>query len=227
MAYTPRKPEAWSHSRLEKYKNCPRQFYEVVVIKSVKEQQGEAALWGQAVHKALEDRLAKKIPLPENMAGLNLEPYCQSIEKLPGQMYVEYEIALNKNLEKVSWFGKDVFSRAKLDVLIINGATARVIDHKTGKVKPENKQLKLFALNVFLAFPHVTTCHTAFSWLDHDKVTKEVFGRHQMDELWAEFIPDLVDYKTSFKNDNWPMRESGLCRGWCPVKHCALWQAKK
>jgi len=50
------KPFAWSYSKLKNFEVCPKRHYNVDVIKSFKEEEGEALVWGNMVHKALADR---------------------------------------------------------------------------------------------------------------------------------------------------------------------------
>ena len=81
--------KAWSYSMLTAFETCPHQFYRVRVLKDVVEEQGEAALWGDRVHKALENRVRDQEPLPEwaaqwEVVWLGLQP-AEPTPDLPGQ----------------------------------------------------------------------------------------------------------------------------------------------
>ena len=185
-------------------------------------------MWGNAVHEGLEAYLKGEADLPENLE--QYRDYAQQIQCRvpPGRMLVEQELALNTKVQPCEWNAPDVWCRGIVDVLILypNG-NAVVIDHKTGKVKPDSKQLKLFALLVFAHYPEVNYCGTEFAWLAHDKSTVEGYYRAREADLWKEFLPDLTRYKVAYKAEVFNPRPSGLCYGWCPVTDCEFWKPKK
>ena len=111
-------------------------------------------------------------------------------------------------------------------MLHVDGETAWVLDHKTGKRKPDSKQLALFALLVFYHYPSVNKCNTAFMWLKSNQKDTDTFYREQIPELWGMFLQDLKQYRQSFRKDMWTPRTSGLCRGWCPVKSCQFYESR-
>ena len=88
-----------SFSAIKMYENCPKRYYHQRVLKEVKDQGGEATIWGERVHKFLEDRLAKATELPQEVA--RYDPLCQSIVKLAigGELLVEQQLTLNVALE--------------------------------------------------------------------------------------------------------------------------------
>ena len=52
----------WSYSSLKDFTNCPRQYYEVKVAKSVVKKVTEQMLYGTEVHKAVEDYVREGKP---------------------------------------------------------------------------------------------------------------------------------------------------------------------
>jgi hypothetical protein len=191
----------------------------------VKEEEGEAAAWGNRVHKAFDDYLARDVPLDEELA--TYQPYLDGIKKLPGKLHSEYKMSLSTKLVPCEWGAPDVFVRAISDVLVIDGDHASILDHKTGKPKPNSAQLRLSAILTFAHFPEVNRVKTGFFWLQTGKPDTQVFHRLEISDLWAEFLPHLNQYKNAFRNDIWNPRQSGLCHGWCPVKHCEFWKPKR
>lgn len=99
--------------------------------------------------------------------------------------------------------------------------------HNTGKRKPNSKQLKLFALLVFIHHPEIKRVKTSFMWIKTGEADHEEFVREQEADLWQEFVGDLARYNAAFKQDMWIPRKSGLCNGWCPVQSCSNWRPKK
>jgi hypothetical protein len=218
-------PQPWSHSRLKSFKDCPRQFYEKTVAKSVREEEGEASIWGHRVHKAFEDRLNDGLVLPPELE--NFEPVMEWIEAQPGDMYVEHQIALNRGGQPCGYWATDVWYRGVIDVMKVATDEALIRDWKTGKSHSDYTQLNLFAIHTFLAFPKVQRIRAEYYWTPTMSRTGDTFTRDQMSKLWKPFLGDLRQYAEAFISDTWQPRQSGLCRGWCPVVDCEFWQPKR
>lgn len=218
------KPLAWSHSRLESFKNCPRAFYEKSVAKSVVEAKGEATIWGERVHKHFEEFLVDGTPLPPEL--VIHEPFLTRLLHGP-QTFVEQRIALDIKCQPCEFFADDVWFRGVIDVKLVNKDHALVIDHKSGKHHTKFGQLKLFALHTFAAHPEVETVQAKYYWTQTLTTTGETYQRADVPKLWAGFLPDLKQYADAFKTDTWQPRQSGLCRGWCPVTSCEFWAPKR
>jgi hypothetical protein len=218
-------PMPWSHSRLEDFKNCPRAFYEKQVAKSVVETKGEATIWGEVVHKHFEDRLVDGVVLPPELEVH--EPFLARLQAMPGTLSVEQRIALDRAGQPCEFFGDNVWFRGVIDVKIVQGSHALLLDHKTGKHHNTFGQLKLFALHTFAAHPEVETVRCEYYWTQTMTKNGEGYARADIPKLWAGFIPDLKQYADAFKTDTWQPRQSGLCRGWCPVETCEFWSPKR
>ena len=215
------KPIAWSYTALTAYETCPRQFYRTRVKKDIVSEMGEEAKWGDMVHKKLEARLKDGTPLPPELQ--KYEQLVARIAAAPGETLTEHKLCINSKFEFVSWFDKQAWCRGIIDVLLIRGDRAYALDWKTGKRKAGSKQLKLFALLVFLHHPEIQSVKTGFVWLKEGASDHEPYTRGQGAELWQEFVGDLARYNAAFKQDMWIPRKSGLCRGWCPVTGCEFW----
>ena len=207
-----------SFSSLKMYENCPKRYYHQRVLKEVKDQGGEATIWGERVHKFLEDRLAKATELPQEVA--RYDPLCKSIIKLAegGELLVEQQLTLNEALETTSWFAKDAWMRSIVDVLVVQGAEAVMFDWKTGKRRPDFSQLELFALQVFKHYPDVKRVRTSFVWLKDLSMDHEQYTRDDEPELWSRLMNKVVRVEKSLASENWPAKPNGLCN-WCPCKN--------
>lgn len=219
------KPLPWSHSALGQFKNCPRQYYEVRIAKSVRESRSEAMIWGEEVHKHFENRLKDGVVLPSTLEAH--EPFLKYLNDLPGHEIVEDRIALDEQLRPCGFFDKNVWYRGVIDYGKVNGTNARIVDHKTGKVKNNFDQLKLFAIHTFTRFPEVTDIRAEYYWTQNLSTSGETYTRDQVPELWEHFVPDLKQYAQAFQDDVWQPRQSGLCNGWCPVTGCEFWKPKR
>lgn len=217
-------PFPWSISALDKFVTCPKAYHEIRVVKRIVEPEGEAAAWGNRVHKDIEDDLKGTRPLAPEMA--QFRQYVDTIKGRPGTMLVEQNMALNRSLQPVTWFAKDVWVRGKADVVHLNGNTAVGLDHKTGKRKT-TRQMALMALLTFYHHPQIERVRTLFCWLKTNEFDKDEFKREEIPSLWQRFVPDLNQYRKAFHTDTWQPRQSGLCHGWCPVKDCEYWRPKR
>lgn len=213
------KPMTWSHSALTAFETCPRKYYHIKVAKDTQDPPGEAALWGQTVHKHLEERAKNGVPLPESLQYC--EPIVNQIISRDGKRIVEEQIALTRNLTPTGWFAKDVWCRGIVDIGIVNEKNAVLLDWKTGKRKPDNDQMQLFAGFAFKKWPWVEKITTAFVWLKDNKTDKQVFKRDEHEsQIWQEVMPRVTRMEQAYEKDSWPAKPSGLCRNYCPVRSC-------
>jgi RecB family exonuclease len=217
---------SWSYTALNDYENCPRAYAAKRFYKTIKEEQSEALLWGNQVHKALEDRLMDKTPLPATMR--EYEKWPRVIERATGirKMEAEREMALSRDLTIRGWFDRDVWCRGKVDVLLLKdgGMTAKVLDYKTGaKIKDDKTQLMIFGLILMAMEPTIQRVFGQNIWLKHDKVSPEhpvCVTRDTYHSDWREILVRVNRMEEACKAENFPARESGLFKRHCPVFDC-------
>lgn len=220
------KRPAWSFSALNQYHTCPYQYYRIKVKKDVKDQMGEAAIWGNDVHKKLEERLKGK-PLPERFK--KFERVARPFDRAKGEVIAEQKLTLNQNMEPTGFFAKDAWCRGIIDVTVLrrDKGTAFLGDYKTGRRKPDSDQLMLFAALAFAHYPEINRADTAFIWLKEDTTDRKTYTRDEEPDIWDHFNRKLLPMENSFKTDKWPKKPSGLCKGWCPVRDCPYWEPRK
>lgn len=207
-----------SYSSIKLYENCPYRYFRQRVLKDVVDEGGEASKYGERIHEYLEHRLKSNKMLPQDVA--HYEPLCASVEKIAqdGQLLIEHELVLTDNLTPTGWWDADAWLRSKLDILVLNGTLANVMDWKTGKRNADQFQMQLFAAQVFKHFPEVDTVKTSLVWLKTMEMDTETYYRGQVNEVWADVMKRIQRIYTSLEHDNWPMKPSGLCR-FCPARH--------
>lgn len=216
----------WSHSRLDAFENCERQFHAVSVAKLYPNTQSEQMIWGERVHKDFELRLGpERTPLPADVAMH--EEYLARLEAMPGVTEVERKIALNTSLQPTQFFGDDVWYRGVIDLAKRTDVFAHLVDYKTGKHHAKFAQLKSFALWTFHTYPTIQTVRAEYYWTQLRTTNGETYTRDMIPALWAEFLPKLNRYNNAFKTDTWRAKQSGLCNGWCPVTTCEFWRPKR
>ena len=213
----------WSFSALETYLSCPRKYQALKVTKECKEDfSGPEAAFGDMVHRAIAAYVNENVPFPATFPEGIKQRVLTVLKELPDEGYRVAEIkgALSTQMDACDWFARNVWMRCILDILHTHGSEAYILDWKTGKVKEDSKQLKLFALYIFHTKPKIVRCHTAFEWVAYNKATKETFLRDDMEALWDDFMPDLIAYRNAHKEDRWEKKPSGLCKAYCPVLNC-------
>lgn len=211
---------AHSYTALKMYENCPKRYYHQRITKEVVDQPGTATVYGERVHKQLEDYLkAPATSLPEE--SIALQPLCDTLRSSAnggGMMLVEQEYTLTSDLQPTSWFAPDAWLRFKLDVLVIRGNnTAVVVDWKTGKRRPDFDQLEMFALAVFSFWPAITKVKSMFVWTKENATDHETYRIEHKDQMWTRLMTRINRVEKSLDTDNWPAKPSGLCK-FCPCK---------
>lgn len=213
----------WSYSSLSAFETCPRRFYLTRITKQVREPQTQATLWGNEVHKALE--LAVNGTKALGPTFQQYQPIVERVRAAKGRTFTEQKFGLTSGFKPTEFFGKDVWFRGVLDLTIVTPKIGIVLDYKTGKVKHDGDQLKLFAAATFAQHPYLDTVKTGYLWLANDKTVTQTFVREDLPLIWQEFLPRIQRMERAQDNDKWLPRPSGLCAAWCPVgkklcEHC-------
>lgn len=213
----------WSYSSLTSFENCPRRFYLTRISKEVSDPPGEAAQWGNEVHKALELSVGKGYGLGARFA--QFQPVVDKLRAAEGRKHAELKFGVTEAIAPTGFFDKSVWFRGVIDLLLLRNKSAIAIDYKLGKVKTDGDQLKLFAGATFAMHPYVQTVHTKYLWLSADQATGKTFHRADAPRIWESFQPRVARMVQAQELDRWHPNPSGLCR-WCPVgrAHCEFWQ---
>jgi RecB family exonuclease len=215
---------AWSFSALNTFENCPRKFWATRVQKLVSDYNKDNTK-GDDEHKCFDAYLKKATPLPASIAGFT--PALQVVQRMPGQLYSEYSMALTQRLEPCKGTDWDVvWSRSIADVLVVDGSKATMIDWKFGKVPKEYKdqnpadQMEIAAAHVWRLFPAVNEVRTIYSYMYHN-TNKPFDFQRAADEarIWNSLMPRVRSLEKAKALDLWPATPNPLC-GWCPYGQC-------
>jgi len=207
-----------SYSSIKMFEQCPKRYLHQRINKDVKDMGSEATIYGERVHKQLENRLALSEPLPKE--SIKHEQVCNTIEKLTenADLYLEEQLCLNENLTPTGWYDNDAWLRSILDVLILKDDTAIIMDWKTGKRRPDFFQLELFALQVFKHYPNIKKVKSTFVWLKEGKIDTENFNHVDTNIMWTNVLSKIDKIDQAYTSSNFPARPSGLCR-YCPANN--------
>jgi len=219
------KPITWSYSSLALYQQCPKKYYHLKVAKDIKEELGEAIIFGNEIHKIAEEYVSKDKPIPEKYRGI--EPALKALKDMEGEKLCENKLGLTIDFEPCGFFDKKVWWRGVADIIILQGDTILTVDYKTGKPTPDSAQLRLTAAMTFAHKPYIDKVVNAFLWLKikDEPPTTEVITRDEVSTIWQEFAPRVQRLEYAVAENKFPPRPSGLCRKWCPVgktlcEHC-------
>ncbi len=213
----------WSITTLDMFLSCPRKYQALKVTKEFKEDfSGPEAEFGDMVHKKIASLVNDNVALPSTLDDKLVAHVKNTLSEIPedGFRIAEIKGALSVHMDACDFFSRDVWMRCILDVMHLQMTEAWIVDWKTGKVKDDSRQLKLFALYIFHTKTKIEKCHTSFEWITKGKSTKETYHRSDVEDLWQEFIPDLKRFKIAHNEDKWDKKPSGLCKEYCPVTNC-------
>jgi hypothetical protein len=220
------KPLVGSFSMLNQYLNCPHAAFHRYIAKTYPYVQSDAAKEGDAIHRAMENRLRIKQPLPPRYA--QWEPFAKPFDGFhdgtraqgaPRQaLGVEFKIGVDKDGKPCDYFGKNVWFRGRIDVAVVRDRNAYILDWKSGSSKYENPfELEVGAVLLQARF-NASTIRGQYAWLAENRLgilydlsdTNKTFAkmRHLMEEIEHDRARDWFE-----------KRKSGLC-GWCDCTHC-------
>lgn len=207
---------AHSYSSIKMFENCPLRYYEQRIAKSVKDEGGEASIHGDRVHKSIEAKLKTNTDLPQDMG--HYAPLVEAVAQSAGNgsLEIEKELTINRQMRPTGWWDADAWLRSKLDILVMKGPSATVLDWKTGKRRVDFFQLKLFAAQVFLHYPEVQTVNTTLIWLKTMEKDVEGYSRSDAPALWQDVLTRIARIESADRLNVWPAKPSGLCP-YCPL----------
>lgn len=214
----------WSYSSLKEYLNCPKQYYHLKVAKDYTKKPTREMLYGNEVHKALEDYVRDGTALVKNYQ--QYKPALDALLEIPGDKYPEHKMALTIDRTTCDFDDENRWVRGIVDLLIVDGDQAYIVDYKTGNNKyPDPRQLKLMALMTYAHFPTVDKIKAGLLFITRNSFVPEEYARSDINKLWTEFLPSLERLRLSYENSMWPATPSGLC-GWCPIDSCKFYREK-
>lgn len=214
------KQTAWSYSRLNNFETCPKKYWHLSVAKDIREPEGEALRYGKLVHKAFEDCVGKGKPMPLNLR--HMEKYAKKIASAKGTKLTEQQLAIDNMFQPSDWFSKDTWCRAIIDLAIVNGTHAVVIDYKTGRISKDFTQLRLAGAMLMLHEPEIETVDLCYLWTKDKKLTRDsdTLTRAAIKDVMMELMPRIKKYEHAHRTETFPARPGFLCKKFCPVEAC-------
>jgi RecB family exonuclease len=213
-------PAPWSFSRIKAFQTCPKQFYHVNVLKQFPFRETEATRYGTAFHLAAEQFIRDGAPLPPEFAFA--QAALEWLAALPGEKLCEYRLGLTDRLEPCAFDAPDVWFRGIVDLAIIDGDRARIVDYKSGASAryADKGQLELMAMAMFRHFPQLKHIKAGLFFVIARNLTKAEYTRSETKEMWQKWLADYDKMAAAFSTGVWNPKPSGLCKRHCPVTEC-------
>lgn len=164
----PTKITAWSFSRLNDYRKCPKlAFYKHV--KKLKEPGSPAMTRGSDIHEQGQVFANKnaRTKCPPELATFEQE--FRVLQKNKLTLIVEQQWCFTKDWTPTGWFDPDAWCRQIVDAGYIRKEdnVLVIIDYKTGKLNEAHlQQLDLYALAGLLMYPDVAGVEVQLWYLD-------------------------------------------------------------
>jgi CRISPR/Cas system-associated exonuclease Cas4 (RecB family) len=212
----PRKPMkrivAWSDSRKRDYDTCPlKAFFKHV--QRIREPENKAMARGQKIHTEGEEyAIGKRKKLPKS-CELFGEEFAE-LRAVRRRIEREKEYAVDRHWHPCSWFAPETWLRVKADLgYLLDDETYRVIDLKTGKVRPENAtQLDIYAPVVHVHQPeHVLVVQAELWYLDWGEIEERRYSRADSLRLQKQWEKET---KRMLSDTQFKPTPSRLC-AWC------------
>jgi hypothetical protein len=220
---------AWSYSSIKTFDQCPKKYFHLKVAKDVKDDPGEAAIFGTDAHEAAELFIKDGTPIPDKFKVMR--PTVEALAKFSGVKHTELKLGVRKTdagFESCGFFDKDVWWRGIVDLLITNSTVGYMVDYKTGKNAKyaDMKQLDLMAGAIFVHFPEVKKIKSGLAYVVSNEFPSKVHHRDKLDEYMSVFDTQLDQLDAAIENGVWNPKSGPLC-GWCPVESCEHWRQRR
>ena len=220
---------AWSYSSIKTFDQCPKKYYHLKVAKDFKDEGNDASRYGNDAHEAAEHYIKHGTPIPEKYKIM--QPVVHTLAKFKGEKHTELKLGVRKTdtgYEPCGFFDKDVWYRGIVDIVIIDGWNAHMVDYKTGKNAKyaDMKQLDLMAGAIFVHFPDVLRIKSGLAFVVSNEFPRKTHVRTELSQYMNVFEDQLYMLGQAEEHGVWNAKSSPLC-GWCPVKTCENWRERR
>lgn len=205
----------WSFSHLTAYKQCPRKYHHLYVLKDIPFEESPEMTRGKDVHKAMELRINEGKALPQEMQAY--EQFIPNGYDIRG----ETKLGILVDGTPCDFFAPAVWGRGVVDCTVrrrVNTTNAMLLDWKTGKRREDPFELAIQAVLVRAANPELQTIIGYYVWLGE----RSLGMQHDVSatvSCLAHLVELAGNIERSLEMDYLPPKQSPLCK-WCRVKNC-------
>tara|TARA_R110000822_G_scaffold4398_6_gene18932 strand:+ start:2149 stop:2817 length:669 start_codon:yes stop_codon:yes gene_type:complete len=220
---------AWSYSSLNTFKQCPKKYYHLKVLRDVKDTGSSATVYGSEVHKAAEEFMRSGTPVPKKFAFM--DPVLKSLSNIRGEKLCELELGVAKTetgYAPTGFSDEGAWWRGIADLVILDGEKAYSVDYKTSKSAKyaDTKQLDAVAAALFTNYPQLKVIKSALAFVVSRELVTKDHHVAMRDAYFASFNPDLDRLAGAEKSGVWNATSSPLC-GYCPVTSCEHYRKRR
>lgn len=224
---------AWSYSAIKTFEQCPKKYFHLKVAKDYEDTPHESAIYGTEVHSAAEEYIKTGVEIPKKYNII--EPIVKQLEKIPGEKHAELKLGVAKKelsdgiqYEACDFFADHVWYRGIIDLLIVDGHRAYLIDYKTGKNAKyaDARQLDLMAGAVFVHFPDVELIKAGLVYIVSGDLIEKNYAKWDKEKCLNVFSRVLDRLEAAKEVGVWNTKDGPLC-GWCPVEECVHWRPRR
>ena len=216
--------KSWSYSTYNMWSQCPRRIYYAKIEKRP-DPLGAAAQKGIKVHAMAEHFIKGEIDrFPEKGVGKALNAWVEDLTRLRESPTAKSELdfTFTEDWQQTHWRDWDnAWVRMKIDAFDRpEKDTVVVIDFKTGRRRDYDKQLELYALASFKAYPQVERAVAEIWYIDEgaigapDAVDGIEFTKDEEPELQAKW-----DERAGKLMADTEFRATGQGCDWCPFSN--------
>ena len=215
MSYT------WSYSSINLFKQCPKKYHHIKILKDVIEPRSEALVFGNKVHEAAEFYVKENTPLPKEL--LYLEGVLSKLKEFKGDRLCDYRMGLTNNLQPCGFFDKNVWGRGIADLIILGDDKAYLVDYKTGKNSKyaDTKQLEILSLAMFKHFPKIKKIKAGLLFIITKELIKKSFNFDEQDTRWSYWFTNTKDLEKTIGSNVWNAKPNFTCKRYCAVLSCS------
>ena len=202
-----------SPTSLQTFLTCPKQYEAKYITKEVKFEQNKHAIFGDLVHKSIENYLKHNEPLPTI-----LQPLKTTLDKMGAVLVgAETKLAVDKQGNSVEFFDKNAYQRCIVDAIITNADQSIVvcIDWKTGKKRDAQTQHDFIKKCASSKFKNAKIV-TLFLYLFNGTYDRQEYSG----QAFTALDSDMNKLHTAYTQNSFQPRPSGLCGKWCDVMSC-------
>jgi hypothetical protein len=213
---------AWSYSSINTFKQCPKKYYHLKILKDVKDVGNSATFYGNAVHKAAEKYIKQGEPIPTKFDYIK-KPL-EALNRIKGQKLCELRMAIAKKGNTYSptrYHSADAWWRGIADLVIVNDEKAYIVDYKTGKntAYADTKQLDMLAGATFVCYPYVKVIKSALAYVVSNDFIKKQHTVDMYKSYLSVFDEALEQLAVAKEKNVWNAIDGPLC-AYCPVTSC-------
>jgi CRISPR/Cas system-associated exonuclease Cas4 (RecB family) len=210
------KPYVHSYTGIKEFETCPRRFKATKILKLYPYEETEATRYGNEVHKALEDYVNSKTPIPKKHE--QFKPVVDALLAKPGRAVAEMAFGVRRDLSPCDFFDKKVWLRGKADIVILDDDNFKAVvgDYKTGKNKyPDLDQMTFMSMFVFAHFSHIRQVNSGLIFLLYNDLKKQRMVVEDVEKTWWKIKERTARIEAAIEADQFPPKPGPLC-GWCP-----------